>query len=435
MMSSSEQSEIRVPSLGESIREATIARWLKSEGERVTADEVLVELETDKVTLEVSAPATGTLSKVHVSKGGTVTVGEVIGSITQGSSARSEEGPSLTLEQALEKKISSLNKVELTKEVSPARSPIPEKTESLTQNSPAFDNIAPSVRKLAEELDINPQDVPGSAKGGRVTKGDMLNFSEETPNPVHKPDSTPSLLPGSSNRTSSRREERVKMSRLRQRIAERLKHAQNTAAILTTFNEVDMSAITLMRNEFKESFEKKHGVRLGMMSFFVKACVQALKEFPAVNSEIDGDEIIYKNYYDIGVAVSTPQGLVVPVVRNADLLSFAELELEISALALKAKEGKLSIAEMTGGTFTVSNGGVFGSLLATPILNPPQTGILGMHKVQDRVIVIEGKMEIRPMMYLALSYDHRVIDGRESVSFLVKVKENLENPERLMLDM
>ncbi|MBM3632598.1 MAG: 2-oxoglutarate dehydrogenase complex dihydrolipoyllysine-residue succinyltransferase [Alphaproteobacteria bacterium] len=434
-MSSSEQSEIRVPSLGESIREATIARWLKSEGEGVTADEVLVELETDKVTLEVSAPATGTLSKVHVPKGGTVTVGEVIGSITQGSSAKPEEGTSMTLQQALEKKISGLNKVDLTLAASQIGSPVTEKIKSPVQNSPAFESVAPSVRKLAEELDINPNDVSGSGKGGRVTKGDMLNFSEETANPVHKPVSTSGLPVGSSVRTSSRREERVKMSRLRQRIAERLKHAQNTAAILTTFNEVDMSAITLMRNEFKESFEKKHGVRLGMMSFFVKACIQALKEFPAVNSEIDGDEIIYKNYYDIGVAVSTPQGLVVPVVRNADLLSFAELELEISALALKAKEGKLAIAEMTGGTFTVSNGGVFGSLLATPILNPPQTGILGMHKIQDRVIVIEGKMEIRPMMYLALSYDHRVIDGRESVTFLVKVKENLENPERLMLDM
>lgn len=434
MMSSSEQSEIRVPSLGESIREATIARWLKSEGEGVTADEVLVELETDKVTLEVSAPATGTLSKVHVPKGGTVTVGEVIGSITQGS-AQLEEGTSMTLQQALEKKISGLSKVDLTPAASQIGSPVTEKIKSPVQNSPAFESVAPSVRKLAEELDINPKDVSGSGKGGRVTKGDMLNFSEETANPVHMPVSTSGLLLGSSVRTSSRREERVKMSRLRQRIAERLKHAQNTAAILTTFNEVDMSAITLMRNEFKESFEKKHGVRLGMMSFFVKACIQALKEFPAVNSEIDGDEIIYKNYYDIGVAVSTPQGLVVPVVRNADLLSFAELELEISALALKAKEGKLAIAEMTGGTFTVSNGGVFGSLLATPILNPPQTGILGMHKIQDRVFVIEGKMEIRPMMYLALSYDHRVIDGRESVTFLVKVKENLENPERLMLDM
>ena len=435
MMSSSEQSEIRVPSLGESIREATIARWLKSEGDGVTADEVLVELETDKVTLEVSAPATGILSKVQVPKGGTVTVGEVIGSITQGSSSRQEEGLSMTLEQALEKKISGLNKVELTTATSPVRSSVTEKVEPSVQNSPVLDSIAPSVRRLAEELDINPKEISGSGKGGRVTKGDMLNFSEGTANPVHKPVSTSDMSMGSSVRTSSRREERVKMSRLRQRIAERLKHAQNTAAILTTFNEVDMSAITLMRNEYKDSFEKKHGVRLGMMSFFVKACIQALKEFPAVNSEIDGDEIIYKNYYDIGVAVSTPQGLVVPVVRNADLLSFAELELEISALALKAKEGKLSIAEMTGGTFTVSNGGVFGSLLATPILNPPQTGILGMHKIQDRVIVIEGKMEIRPMMYLALSYDHRVIDGRESVSFLVKVKENLENPERLMLDM
>ena len=279
---------------------------------------------------------------------------------------------------------------------------------------------------------VNAKEMIGTGKGGRVTKEDMINLSEGKT--ALKDEVEPQIVQ-QSQRISDRREERVKMSRLRQRIAERLKHAQNTAAILTTFNEIDMSFINALRGKYKEDFEKKHGVRLGMMSFFVKACVQALKEFPAVNAEIDGDEIIYKNYYDIGVAVSTPQGLVVPVVRDADLLTFAEVESTILSLGQKAKDGKLTIAEMTGGTFTVSNGGVFGSLLATPILNPPQTGILGMHKMEDRPVVINGKIEIRSMMYVALSYDHRVIDGRESVSFLVRVKENLENPERLLLDM
>jgi 2-oxoglutarate dehydrogenase E2 component (dihydrolipoamide succinyltransferase) len=421
-MSSDGRSEIKVPALGESIREATVARWLKSVGDPVKIDEVLVELETDKVTLEVGAPASGVLTDAFAGKGITVSVGEVIGYVTQGEPAVAQQ---------------------------PKKQ---EKKQAPQQKAAVVEAFPPSVRKLAEELSLNPTDLQGTGKGGRLTKEDVINFAErktgvvEQPIPARRespPVNSPRVEPvheGSEAvlhpiRTSDRREERVKMTRLRQRIAERLKYAQNTAAILTTFNEVDMHAINAIRAEYKESFEKKHGVRLGVMSFFVKACVQALKEFPAVNAEIEGDEIIYKNYYDIGVAVSTPQGLVVPVVRDADVLTFAEVEKTIASLAQKARDGQLSIAEMTGGTFTISTGGVFGSLLATPILNPPQTGILGMHKIQDRPVVVHGKIEIRPMMYVALSYDHRVIDGRESVTFLVKVKENLENPERLLLDM
>ncbi|MBX9805738.1 MAG: 2-oxoglutarate dehydrogenase complex dihydrolipoyllysine-residue succinyltransferase [Alphaproteobacteria bacterium] len=445
-MSLSGQSEIKVPALGESIREATVAKWLKSAGDSVKVDEVLVELETDKVTLEVSSPTSGILTEVRADVGETVAVGDLLGFVTkadeesapqktpeiQASEIKAPEtkasGPKFLAQKPLEPKISSLKTVMSTMMTSG-----PQKTATPPQKAPE-ERFPPSVRKLAEELTINPKDVLGTGKGNRVTKGDVLGVGQgnsstnEESVPVQAP-------PGQSTRVSDQREERVKMSRLRLRIAERLKEAQNTAAILTTFNEVDMTAINAMRAKYKESFEQKHGIRLGVMSFFVKACVLALKEFPAVNSEMEGDEIIYKNYYDIGVAVSTPQGLVVPIVRNADLLSFEEIEREIASLAQKAKDGKLTIAEMTGGTFTISNGGVFGSLLATPILNPPQTGILGMHKMQDRPVVIDGKIEIRSMMYVALSYDHRVIDGRESVTFLVRVKENLENPERLMLDM
>jgi 2-oxoglutarate dehydrogenase E2 component (dihydrolipoamide succinyltransferase) len=459
-MSTGGLSEIKVPSLGESIREATVSRWLKSAGEAVKVDEVLAELETDKVTLEVTASASGILKEVKANAGSTVAVGDLLGLIEKGENAILAKKP----------------------EASPSAAPQPT-SQTTAVSSPintAALGLPPSVRKLTEELKISPTDITPTGKGGRITKGDVLSFAESAsaekstgseeetlealpvdspPTPVSPAVAAPSspppvsaaaLLGGVSStpppviaaaptpvapRQSDHREERVKMTRLRQRIAERLKYAQNTAAILTTFNEVDMTAINALRNTYRESFEKKHGVRLGFMSFFVKACVQALKEIPAVNAEIDGDEIIYKNYYDIGVAVSTPQGLVVPIVRDADRLSFAEVEKTIALLGQKAKEGKLSIAEMTGGTFTISNGGVFGSLLATPILNPPQTGILGMHKIQDRPVAIEGKIEIRPMMYLALSYDHRVIDGRESVTFLLRVKENLEKPERLLLEM
>lgn len=422
-MSSGEHSEIKVPALGESIQEATVGRWLKSVGDLVKMDDILVELETDKVTLEVSAPISGLLTKILVEKRERVSVGDVLGLVNPAQVNPPQAEKPARKGWATQQQTVEIKTADLKKAVSSLVTSAAQKAEPAPQKAAVIEELAPSVRKMVEERSLNPKDVPATGKGGRLTKGDIINFKEGTP-PLE-----------SAVRTSDRREERVKMSRLRQRIAERLKQAQNTAAILTTFNEVDMSAIMAIRNEYKTSFEQKHGVRLGVMSFFVKACIQALKDFPAVNSEIDGDEIIYKNYYDIGVAVSTPQGLVVPVVRDADLLGFAEIEKAIASLAEKAREGKLSMAEITGGTFTLSNGGVFGSLMATPILNPPQTGILGMHKIQDRPVAVKGKIEIRPMMYLALSYDHRVIDGRESVSFLVKVKEHLENPELLLLDI
>lgn len=430
-MSSGVPSEIKVPALGESIREATVTKWLKVVGDLVKADEVLVELETDKVTLEVGSPTSGVLTEVHVSNGGTVSVGDTLGLVAPEGTLKQEERKETPPPHKSEINFSNIKTAAATFNASTVQQKAPVAS-SIEQKPIEKEGLAPSVRRMAEELMVNAKEMIGTGKGGRVTKEDMINLSEGKT--ALKDEVEPQIVQ-QSQRTSDQREERVKMSRLRQRIAERLKHAQNTAAILTTFNEIDMSFINALRGKYKEDFEKKHGVRLGMMSFFVKACVQALKEFPAVNAEIDGDEIIYKNYYDIGVAVSTPQGLVVPVVRDADLLTFAEVESTILSLGQKAKDGKLTIAEMTGGTFTVSNGGVFGSLLATPILNPPQTGILGMHKMEDRPVVINGKIEIRSMMYVALSYDHRVIDGRESVSFLVRVKENLENPERLLLDM
>jgi 2-oxoglutarate dehydrogenase E2 component (dihydrolipoamide succinyltransferase) len=432
-MSSGVLSEIKVPALGESIREATVTKWLKAVGDPVKADEVLVELETDKVTLEVGSPSSGVLTEVHVSNGGTVSVGDILGLVAPEGALKQEGKEDISQHNKMEINFTSIKPTTATFDASAVQQRAPA-APPIEQKPIEREGLAPSVRRMAEELMLNAKEMVGTGKGGRVTKEDVINLSENKTTLKNEAE-VESQIVQQSVRTSDQREERVKMSRLRQRIAERLKQAQNTAAILTTFNEVDMSFINALRGKYKEDFEKKHGVRLGMMSFFVKACVQALREFPAVNAEIDGDEIIYKNYYDIGVAVSTPQGLVVPVVRNADLLTFAEIEAEIAALGHKARDGKVSIAEMTGGTFTVTNGGVFGSLLATPILNPPQTGILGMHKMEDRPVVINGKIEIRSMMYLALSYDHRVIDGRESVSFLVRVKENLENPERLLLDM
>ena len=398
----SEQKEIKVPPLGESVSEGTVARWVKKEGQAVIADEILVELETDKVTLEVTSPASGVLSKIHHPEGTNVEVGQILGLVDVGAEAIIEE-----IKEEIREEV---------KAIESKAEPVAEKRVDVAAQH------GPAVRKMAEENKLDLSAVSASGKDGRVTKGDVLNFME---NPV-------AAAPA---RTVEAREERVKMTRLRQRIAERLKGAQNTAAILTTFNEVDMTNIIEMRNRYKESFEKKHGVKLGFMSFFVKAAIQALKEIPEVNAEINGDEIIYKNYYDIGVAVSAPQGLVVPVVRDADAMTFADVEKEIARLGGRARDGKLGIDEMTGGTFTVSNGGIFGSLMSTPILNSPQTGILGMHKTQDRPVAINGQVVIRPMMYIALSYDHRLIDGKEAVTFLVRIKENIENPERLLLDM
>lgn len=407
-----EYKEIKVPQLGESVSEATVARWVKKEGTAVTEDEVLVELETDKVTLEVTAPASGILSKIHHPEGANVEVGQILGLVEAGATASTDS------------KATNLDEKESTKEIT---AEVEHKLEWAEEKKPAADENGPAVRKMAQENNVNVADVSASGKDGRVTKGDVITHME-SPKPRE-------ATVQSVSRVSEAREERVKMSRLRQRIAERLKQAQDTAAILTTFNEIDMTAVFDIRKRYKDSFEKKHGVKLGFMSFFVKAAIRALKEVPEVNAEINGDEIIYKNYYDIGVAVSVPQGLVVPVVRDADQMSFAEVEKEIGRLGSRARDGKLSIDEMTGGTFTISNGGVFGSLMSTPILNSPQTGILGMHKIQDRPVAIDGQVVIRPMMYVAVSYDHRLIDGSEAVTFLVRIKESLENPERLLLDV
>ncbi len=402
--------EIVVPSLGESVTEATVAKWLKKVGDTVAVDDPLVELETDKVTLEVNAKEAGVLKEIKVESGANVEVGAVLGSIAAGGAAAA---------------VAPAKKAEAPKKTEPVAAKVASKPVS----NDAF--MSPAVRKLVDDSKVDPAGISGTGKDGRLTKGDVL---EALGVPKSAPAAKVPAAP-SGPRNNADREERVRMTRLRQRIAERLKDAQNTAAILTTFNEVDMSHIMALRAQYKDGFEKKHGVRLGFMSFFVKAAVQALKDFPAVNAEIDGTDLVYKNYYDIGVAVSTPAGLVVPVVRDADKKSFADLEKEIADLGKRARDGKLSMDELTGGTFTVTNGGVFGSLMATPIINPPQAGILGMHKVEERPIAVKGEVVIRPMMYIALSYDHRIIDGRESVSFLVRVKDAIEDPQRLLLDV
>ena len=411
---------IVVPALGESVTEATVAKWLKAAGEPVKADEPLLELETDKVTLEVFAPAAGLLSEIRVDAGSTVEVGAVLGVIGDGvAQPATKEAP---------------------------KAPAKEAEKPAAKPAAAAEPLAPAVRKLLDENRLDPAAVPASGKDGRLTKGDVLAFLEArgkttiapaapaSAPPAPAPVSTPSPAPAVPRPTGPR-EERVRMTRLRKRIAERLKQAQNTAAMLTTFNEVDMTNVMALRNHHKDAFEKKHGVKLGFMSFFVKACIVALKEIPAVNAEMDGEDIVYKNYYDIGVAVGLEQGLVVPVVRDADALTFAAIEAKIGELGRRARDGKLTIEELTGGTFTISNGGVYGSLMSTPILNPPQSGILGMHKIQPRPMAIGDKIEVRPMMYLALSYDHRLIDGREAVTFLVRVKECIEDPQRILLDM
>ncbi len=411
--------EIKVPPLGESITEATIARWTKKPGEAVTMDELIVELETDKITLEVTASESGVLSEIRSPIGSVVGVGQVIGIIEAGAhGSASPTTPAHEVVSASAPQVASISPIQPKPQT--ASAPIGAPTPF---TSPA--QLSPAVRKLVAEGGMNPQMIKGSGKDGRLTKTDVLS---------HQDPQDFSVL-DTNARISEAREERVPMSRLRMKIAERLKLAQNTAAILTTFNEVDMTAINRIRAQYKEAFEKKHGIKLGFMSFFVKAAIRALKEIPQINAEINGNEIVYKNYYDIGVAVSAPNGLVVPVIRNADVLSFAEVEKAIAEMGARARDGKLSIEDMTGGTFTVSNGGIFGSLMSTPIINPPQSGIMGMHKVQDRPVAIDGKVEIRPMMYIALSYDHRMVDGREAVTFLVRVKENIENPERLLLEV
>jgi 2-oxoglutarate dehydrogenase E2 component (dihydrolipoamide succinyltransferase) len=416
--------DIRVPTLGESVTEATIGKWFKQPGDPVAVDEPIVELETDKVTIEVPAPASGVLAEIAAQDGDTVAVGARLGEIKEGAGAPSKATPAPT---GRPDQKTDTNAAE--------EEPRPQAT-ARPAAAPAAP-VAPSVRKLSAESGIEVSTVPGSGKDGRVTKGDMMAAIERAaaaPTPIAQTAAAVQVR-APSPADDAAREERVKMTRLRQTIARRLKEAQNTAAMLTTFNEVDMSAVMELRSQYKDLFEKKHGVKLGFMGFFVKACVQALKEIPAVNAEIDGSDIIYKNYYHIGVAVGTEKGLVVPVVRDCDRKSFAQIEKEIADFGRRAREGALKIEEMQGGTFTISNGGVYGSLMSTPILNAPQSGILGMHKIQERPVAVAGKIELRPMMYLALSYDHRIVDGREAVTFLVRVKEILEDPARVMLDL
>jgi 2-oxoglutarate dehydrogenase E2 component (dihydrolipoamide succinyltransferase) len=429
--------EIRVPTLGESVTEATIGKWFKKPGDPVAVDEPLVELETDKVTIEVPAPAAGVLGSIAAQDGETVAVGALLGQITEGAAGTVAPIKATPVPTGRpDQKTPTTAPINAADEETRPR--VPPKADGEPKSKLAPDTpVAPSVRKLAAESGVEPSTVPGSGKDGRVTKGDMLAAIERAasaPTPVAQSAAAIQVRAPSPPDDASR-EERVKMTRLRQTIARRLKEAQSTAAMLTTFNEVDMTAVMTMRNEYKELFEKKHGVKLGFMGFFVRACVQALKEIPAVNAEIDGSDIIYKNYYHIGVAVGTERGLVVPVIRDCDHKSLAEIEKAIADFGRRARDGALKIEEMQGGTFTISNGGVYGSLMSTPILNAPQSGILGMHKIEERPMVVGGKIEARPMMYLALSYDHRIVDGREAVTFLVRVKEVLEDPGRLVLDL
>ncbi|GEO12555.1 2-oxoglutarate dehydrogenase complex dihydrolipoyllysine-residue succinyltransferase [Microvirga aerophila] len=409
--------EIRVPTLGESVSEATIGRWFKKPGEAVKADEPVVELETDKVTLEVNAPASGTLGDILAKDGETVGPGALLGSIVEGGAAASAPAP----------------KAEAPKAAAPAPAAAAPAPAAAPAQAGAAKDHGPAVSRIAAESGVDASRVPGSGKDGRVTKGDML-AAIATGSAAPAP-SAPVQMRAPSAPVDEEREERVKMTKLRQTIARRLKDAQNTAAMLTTFNDVDMTAVMSLRNQYKDVFEKKHGTKLGFMGFFTKAVIQALKDVPAVNAEIDGQDLVYKNYYHIGIAVGTEKGLVVPVVRDADDLSVAGIEKKIADFGRRARDGKLSIDEMQGGTFTITNGGIYGSLMSTPILNAPQSGILGMHRIEERPVVRNGQIVARPMMYLALSYDHRIVDGKEAVTFLVRVKEALEDPARLVLDL
>lgn len=396
--------EIKVPALGESVSEATIAKWYKKPGDAVRVDELLLELETEKVTLEVNAAAEGVLESIDVDEDATVEVGQIVGKIKAGAAPAVAATPQ--------------------QPAAPAPSPVATPAPAVVGKVDPAATMPPSVQKMVKENNLSPANISGTGKDGRINKGDVLNALS---NPVGG--GAPSLEKG------EKPVERVRMSRLRKTIAQRLKDSQNTAAILSTFNEIDMTNVIAMRKKHRDAFQEKHGIKLGFMSFFTKAVCSALKEVPSVNAEMEGDDIVYKQYYDIGVAVGTEQGLVVPVVRNADQLSFSGIESEIISLATRARDGKLSMKELTGGTFSITNGGVYGSLLSTPIINPPQTGIIGLHATQERPVAVNGKVEIRPMMYVALSYDHRVIDGKDAVTFLVKVKEAIEDPERLLLDL
>jgi 2-oxoglutarate dehydrogenase E2 component (dihydrolipoamide succinyltransferase) len=418
--------EIKVPTLGESVSSATVARWLKKAGETVAADEPLVELETDKVTVEVNAPAAGTLAEIVAAEGDEVTIGALLGRLADGAAALSPARPEVPTPVEVERPAANP-----PAGVNPPPSPPGPVARPATPPADRPHLALPAaVRLMAETGLASAQLGEGTGKDGRITKGDVLAFLSRPAAPA------PATPPAHAPRPLAEGEERVKMTRLRRTIAARLKEAQNTAAMLTTFNEVDMSAVMALRADYKDAFEKKNaGVRLGFMSFFVRACVAALKEFPAVNAEVDGDEIVYRNFVHMGIAVGGASGLVVPVIRDVDRMGFAQIEKTIADLGRRARDGQLKLEELTGGTFSITNGGVYGSLMSTPILNPPQSGILGMHKIQDRPVAIAGKVEIRPMMYLAVSYDHRVVDGREAVSFLVRVKEGVEDPRRLLLGL
>ncbi|MDC3007181.1 2-oxoglutarate dehydrogenase complex dihydrolipoyllysine-residue succinyltransferase [Candidatus Pelagibacter sp.] len=433
--------KILVPVLGESISEATVSKWLKKKGETVNADEPIVELETDKVNLEVPSPVSGVLSEISSPDGETVQVGALLGTVTENEKNVFENDES-NKEIKINKKNDNIISLEAKKEPEIFEEKLEEKSDNLkdeplilqeeeplilkdeikNNNSEHDKVLSPAVRKIVSENKIDIQSIQGSGKDGRILKGDLINLMGVNPSP-------------SERKIKYGQEERIKMTRLRQTIAKRLKQAQENAALLTTFNEVDMTSIIEMRKQNQDDFQSRYGVKLGFMSFFVKACIVALKNFPVVNAEIDGQEIIYKNYYNISFAVGTDKGLVVPVLKNADELSFADIEKNIKEISTKAKDGKLTIDDLQGGTFTISNGGIYGSMLSTPILNLPQSGVLGMHNIVDRPIVVEGEIKIRPIMYLALSYDHRIIDGKESVSFLKMIKENLEDPRRLFLDI
>ena len=438
--------EIRVPALGESVVEATVGQWFKQAGEAVTADEPLVELETDKVTIEVPAPASGVLSEITVKTGDTVAIGALLGAIAEGAGKQAAPIPAAAPAKAGAKP----RKAPAAVALSPPPEPQPLEREPVPREEVSHGDMPPSpaARKVLAEAGLRPRDVQGSGRRGQVLKHDVLARSGAVPAPTGDADSAAAKLLARTRRPTPQpsprapiakedeaREERVRMTRLRQTIAKRLKEAQDTAAMLTTFNDVDMGEIMEFRRQYRDAFEKKHGVKLGLMGFFIKACVQALKDVPAVNAEIDGPDIVYKNYYHIGVAVGTDRGLVVPVLREADQMSLAEIETRIADFGARAREGRLGLEEMQGGTFTISNGGIYGSLLSTPILNAPQSGILGMHRIEERAVVRKGQIVARPMMYLALSYDHRVVDGREAVTFLVHVKESIEDPQRLVLDL
>jgi len=430
--------EIRVPALGESVTEATIGKWFKKPGEAVAVDEPVVELETDKVTIEVPSPAAGVLADIAAKDGDTVAVGAVLGQIKEGAAGAAKSAPAVAPSVTPS---ASPPPAQPTPAAAPKEAPkaatSAANTAAPATAKPADAPLAPSVRKLAAESGLDAASIAGSGKDGRVTKGDMLAAIERAaaaPTPVAATAAAVQMR-APAPPDDAAREERVRMTRLRQTIARRLKDAQNTAAMLTTFNEVDMGHIMALRTQYRDLFEKKHSVKLGFMGFFVLACVQALKEIPAVNAEIDGADIVYKNYYHIGIAVGTERGLVVPVVRDCDAKSLGEIEKAIADFGRRARDGTLKIEEMQGGTFTITNGGIYGSLMSTPILNAPESGILGMHKIAERPMVVAGKIEVRPMMYLALSYDHRLVDGREAVTFLVRVKECLEDPARLVLDL